>query len=247
MESRRFKAYLIVIALLGGALLWIATTGRVALDDRLPIAIDLPGQVGDYTGTGVLFCRSDQCLSEFPRNTLEQTTTCPQCGAALDALAPAERALLPADTDVGRKRYEDGNGNIVTASVVVSGGDRRSIHPPQACLVAQGRRITNQTTIEIPLQDRAPLTVMLLELSRSDAGPTAPQQRACYAYWFTDGNRETPYHTQRLAWTAWDGIARGRRTRWAYVTVAPVPASSATDPEQQLRRFITALYPLIER
>ena len=54
------------------------------------------------------------------------------------AATPGEIATLPADTQIVRREYLDSAGDRIMASIVLSGGEKRSIHRPEVCLPAQG-------------------------------------------------------------------------------------------------------------
>jgi hypothetical protein len=76
------------------------------------------------------------------------------------------------------------------------------------CLVGQGNEILDSKVVEVPLEGRAPLKVMDLEIlrkirTRDGRLVTYPSY---YAYWFVGKGRETPYHIQRMIWMAVDRI-----------------------------------------
>ncbi|MFM8457697.1 MAG: exosortase-associated EpsI family protein [Chthoniobacterales bacterium] len=54
-----------------------------------------------------------------------------------EPVSPSELALLPGDTEFAKKIYQDLRGDTLTAQVVLSGGEKRSIHRPEICLPAQ--------------------------------------------------------------------------------------------------------------
>jgi hypothetical protein len=140
--------------------------------------------------------------------------------------------MLPADTQILRKRYRGPGGRTLTVALVISGAERRGIHRPQVCLVGQGFRILNERLQRVELPGGADLGVMRLDLLAPGADRRAAAPSDMALYWFQSGNRQTPYHLVRLAWTALDGAVHNRRSRWAYVTIN---GSATTNPTEATR------------
>lgn len=142
-----------------------------------------------------------------------------------EPVSPSELALLPADTEFEKKIYQDLSGNSLTAQVVLSGGEKRSIHRPEVCLPGQGWSIQSGEVVPITLANGRTLDVMKLTLNREIE--TAPGERknlkSYFLYWFVGKDATTPYHWVRLAKTNWDMVTKKLQHRWAYVIVsAPV-------------------------
>jgi hypothetical protein len=142
-----------------------------------------------------------------------------------ESVSPSELALLPADTEFEKKIYQDLSGNSLTAQVVLSGGEKRSIHRPEVCLPGQGWSIQSGEVVPITLANGRTLEVMKLALNREIE--TAPGERknlkSYFLYWFVGKDTTTPYHWVRLAKTNWDMVTKKLQHRWAYVIVsAPV-------------------------
>lgn len=142
-----------------------------------------------------------------------------------EPVSPSELALLPADTEFEKKIYQDLSGNSLTAQIVLSGGEKRSIHRPEVCLPGQGWSIQSGEVIPVTLANGRTLDVMKLTLNREIE--TAPGERknlkSYFLYWFVGKDTTTPYHWVRLAKTNWDMVTKKLQHRWAYVIVsAPV-------------------------
>ena len=142
-----------------------------------------------------------------------------------EPVSPSELALLPADTEFEKRIYQDLSGNSLTAQVVLSGGEKRSIHRPEVCLPGQGWSILAGEVVPVTLANGRTLDVMKLTLNREIE--TAPGQRknlkSYFLYWFVGKDTTTPYHWVRLAKTNWDMVTKKLQHRWAYVIVsAPV-------------------------
>ena len=238
----------VIAALAAAAWALVCKTGVVASDEA-GIVLHLPGQVGDWRGEGLLFCPNRECGGQYLESQLEDSSTCPRCGAPLGSMNWAERAMLPADTGLVRKYYaRAGNREGVHATIVLSGDDRSSIHRPQVCLTAAGHEITDERVIRIPLAGRAePLDVMVMDMARSypaDDGSPATSY-SYYAYWFVGKGRETPSHLVRMAWMGYDRVFRGVSHRWAYIAMsgARVPGSDAH--LQTIADFASQLHPAL--
>ena len=243
MDPKRFKACL---AVLGGL---SATTALLCISGEpratAPFAVAMPEQVLGYRAVSVVFCRNERCARSY--TGLPPGSRCAACGGVLDAMAPAERQLLPADTQILRRKYVRPGAAPLLVSVVISSSERRSIHRPQICLVGQGYAIASERTDAVRVPGRAPLRVMLLGLSRRPPGAAGAAPRAetaLMAYWFFSvQGQETPYHWQRLLWTARDGVVRNIRPRWAYITIGPDPGNGAAPQVERLEAFIAGLVP----
>jgi len=232
MEMQRLicHAMLIGALLLAIAAAGLTTSGR--LDPTMPLRQELPRHLEEFRGVAVLHCQNPHCRQAHTQEETIAPPTCPACGAAAEPVSLAERNLLPEDTQITRRVYVAPSGHRLHASIVVGGHERRSIHKPQVCLVAQGNTITRQYPLQIEMKGRQPLDVMLMEMNASDM---------LFAYWFTDGKRETASHLSRLLSIAWDGVVHSERRRWAYVAVSMTGESTA-DSIDELKDFLRTLY-----
>ena len=138
------------------------------------------------------------------------------------AVSPAERHILPPDTEFARKLYHDfpGHGDEIYCSIVLTGAMQQSIHRPEICLVAQGWNIINQEYIPIQLKSGHTLVVCNLTIRTvAEYGGQPVTVTAYNMYWFVGENITTPSHLERTFLTSWDRIAHSRAHRWAYITV----------------------------
>ena len=248
--QKRLLVYrLFVIAALAAAAWALVYKTGVASSDEAGIVLQLPGQVADWHGTGLLFCPDRACGGQYAEGQLDDPTTCPRCGAALGNMNWAERSMLPADTGLVRKYYSRGGARDgIHATIVLSGDDRSSIHRPQVCMTAAGHEIVAERVIRIPLDGREqPLEVMVLDMARTSAQPdgTPAVYSSYYAYWFVGKDRETASHFARMAWMGYDRVFRGVSHRWAYIALAGhrVPGSDAH--LQTIADFASQLHPAL--
>jgi EpsI family protein len=137
----------------------------------------------------------------------------------------AERAGLAPDTQFCRKIYQDGFGNQVLVSIVMSGHDLdNSIHRPERCLPAQGWNIVDSKTELIPIAE-APggsLPVTRLHCWHQESlvkGQAFTVYNLNY-YWFVGYSDITASHYTREFIDMKDRLLHGYNQHWAYVTVA---------------------------
>jgi hypothetical protein len=240
-----YRPLFVVFALLAATSALLSFLGSPRLEENVCLRLPLPAAIGEFRGSDILFCQNQKCMRSFRVETLKDSSRCPVCGGALDPISLAERRVLPADIILARKQYLRRPSASVLVTVLVSGKERTSIHRPQMCLEGQGWQITGHRVVSIPLAGRKPLSVMFLDVMRSPSrqqGPLRPQE-ASFAYWFTDGEHETPYHIARMFHMAADNVLRGISHRWAYVTVLLNSGADKATERQQIESLIAILYP----
>lgn len=245
MESRQLKPYVIVIALMVLTSLALAYTVDVNLTNEAGIRVELPDRIGDWEGAELRYCQNPNHQREYLTSDLENPDVCPDCGHELYGMSLDERRILPADTIILKKRFRHPSGQMVLASIVLSGADRSSIHRPQLCLTGQGQTITKSETITVPIAGRDELGVMVLDLHRNIRAPdgTAHEFTSYYAYWFVGKGRETPSHLQRMYWMATDRIFFNRAHRWAYISVSGYRPPDSKSHHDQVSSFVSEFYP----
>ncbi|MCK5850972.1 MAG: exosortase/archaeosortase family protein, partial [Kiritimatiellae bacterium] len=234
-----------IIVLLVSTSLTLHMMGDVKLSSESGVTSSLPAFVGDYTAEGILFCQDLHCGKSIPETMPTENRHCPACGGVVDYVSPIEKNMLPSDTVILRKRYRNSYGKTYAVTIVISGKERTSIHRPQMCLTGQGHQIVRERCVKVPVQEKQ-IEVMFLDLKRqvsasgSSGGQTAS---SVYAYWFIGGDRETASHWKRTFLTAYDNIFRGTSPRWAYVAIMTSRTAHPTNDNEQLKYFISELYP----
>ncbi|MBN1672213.1 MAG: exosortase-associated EpsI family protein [Kiritimatiellae bacterium] len=250
MRARGMTPFFIVLGLLVLTGLVLGFTPMPTVNMKAPVALYFPERVGQWAGEEVLFCQSDQCARQFLVSELASRETCPVCGAKLSGISPGERQLLPADTTILRKHYHAAAGGAeIAAQICLSGIEQKSIHRPQQCLEAQGFKILKQRVIEIPLEGRAPLQVMLLDMQGSNRTPDGETHDVyrTYAYWYVAEGKETPSIMTRLLWMTMDRVFANTVQRWAYVAIGTSRRPGSDAHVAIVRDFIRDLYPHLRR
>jgi EpsI family protein len=134
-----------------------------------------------------------------------------------------EKNVLGRGTEFSRKEYSNGRGDLILASVVLSGEDMMtSIHRPERCLRAQGWTFNpgDERVINVPGHGRLP--VMRLrnhKTIKNRDGQTVPIENICY-YWFAGSRDVTESHLSRVWIDLKDRLAGGYAQRWAMFMVA---------------------------
>jgi hypothetical protein len=133
-----------------------------------------------------------------------------------------EVKTLPPDTQFGRRVYEAESGPFhTTASAVLMGRDRTSLHRPELCLPGQGWSIQRKQTTHLPLTDGLWPTLevrrfdLLLTLKAADGSEQL--RGGVYAFWFVADGEQTSSHWTRNLWMMRDMLTKNRLQRWAYV------------------------------
>ena len=141
------------------------------------------------------------------------------------AISEAERTVLPADTEIDKRRYVSPDGEFLV-SVVVGGRSKRSIHRPELCLPAQGFQMASPRTVEV-----GGVEWHVVTLARKEASSMG----FAYTFFNQDGYR-TSSHLRRIFRDVWDRSMRGRIDRWVMLTV-----NSSISDEARLMAFLGKL------
>jgi EpsI family protein len=172
-----------------------------------------------------------------------------------EQITKLEREVLAGDTEFARKRYTDGAGDVISASIVLSGHDLdNSIHRPERCLPAQGWTITDSRQLEVPISRGQKLKVTRLR----DVMPVSAQDGKIISvynlnyYWFVGYHHITASHLERTFLDIQDRILKGYNQRWAYVTVASTITKglmpfglSEEQTGKMIEEFIREIFPQI--
>ena len=223
----------IVVAILGGGVLFTAMTSDVTKVSEPGVKLSESGQpfltdkAGDWTG------------------------------GELSGLTEEEKKILPEDTMGSRRLFKDKDGDELFCSIVLAGRDVTSIHRPELCLTGQGWALGKLEVEQIPTPavKGGVLSVSRLNATRnmqSSDGRTA-RTHSIFLYWFVGKDRVTPYHWQRIYWTAKDRVLHNTNHRWAYILIHIPVTQSETDgkgkSEEQTMKvvagFVQDIYPTL--
>lgn len=135
-----------------------------------------------------------------------------------------EKETLPPDTEIVRMEYHTATNDAATASIILAGAERRSIHRPEVCLTGQGWTLLDAKTIPIEIERGEPMQVRDLLIEKPVTLESGEQRRirAHYVYWFVGSEVTTPSHWTRMWLSTRDSIVRNVNHRWAYAAVMAV-------------------------
>ncbi|CAN5659552.1 hypothetical protein BH09VER1_BH09VER1_00350 [soil metagenome] len=173
-----------------------------------------------------------------------------------EEMSAAEKKILPEDTQVIRKMYENVAGDKITCSIVLAGGEKRSIHRAEICLPAQGWTIDSHQYLPITLKSGKTLEVKDLNLARPvEVSPgNFRSLRSQFVYWYIGKDRTTASAWTRILETSWDRVFKNTNHRWAYVIVTSLVTENmkrdGKTPEEtaaMLEKFIKEIVPSFQK
>jgi EpsI family protein len=129
--------------------------------------------------------------------------------------------VLGTETTFSRKRYENGRGDQLVGTIVLSGQDMmQNIHRPERCLEAQGWAVKAAAPRNLKAGTFGPLETTRLHISKRIPinGQTVTVEGVCY-YFFVGYTRETGSHFERMLIDSIDRVTKGYDQRWGMVMV----------------------------
>ncbi len=129
---------------------------------------------------------------------------------------------LPPDSSYAERLYTAPDGLHITATIVLMGGDRTSIHKPDYCLPGQGWTIRDKSVVNISVAGAQTyeLPVAKWIIGNSFATPDGKKQQVSgvYVFWFVADGEQTPDNYERMWWLGRDLLRTGVLQRWAYIS-----------------------------
>jgi len=193
-------AVLILIAVTAGALTWLKVNQKLGepgirttpIPGSVARKIDLPEIVLGFTSTNV-----------------------PEDKVVLD--------YLPKDTSFVERYYTPLDGVPgISATIILMGADRTSIHRPEYCLAGQGFTCDEKEVVKIPVGGPKPyqLPVAKWKVSRMVQQPDGQNVRVSgiYVFWFVADDEQTTGIVPFQCYLVRDLLLRGILQRWAYVS-----------------------------
>lgn len=139
------------------------------------------------------------------------------------AITDLEFNYLPPDTSFGRVAYRSLDRQFAaTASVVLMGTDRTSIHRPEYCLTSQGWQIRRQTVESIQVPGTNPWSIEVQRFDTRirglDAEGRMVERGGVYVFWFTTEGQSTAHHFDRQWSMIKSLLLENVVQRWAYIS-----------------------------
>ena len=220
-------AVLVLIASTGGALTWLKKHQKLgqpgiitaaSIPGSVAVKIDLPERVLDFTSTNVP--ESEVELGYFPKDT-----------------SFVERLYTSPDDPFG-----------ISATIILMGADRTSIHRPEYCLAGQGFSCDDKEVVNIPVASPQPyqLPVAKWKVSRLVQQPDGQNAKVAgvYVFWFVADNEQTTGNVQFQYYLVRDLLLKGILQRWAYISYfAPCLPGQEEATFDRMKKLIAASVP----
>lgn len=128
--------------------------------------------------------------------------------------------MLPSDTSFAQREYYFGpDVPPITASVVMMGTDRTSIHKAEYCLKGQGLNIDRMTQETIRMSEPQPYDLPVIKIVASATNSKGQKISCVYVYWYVaDGALSNDHSGFGRMWSmARQLVFTGVLQRWSYV------------------------------
>jgi hypothetical protein len=185
---------------------------------RLAMKITLPARVLDFTSTNV-----------------------PEPAVVL--------GYLPHDTSYAERCYQSPDGSPpISATLILMGADRTSIHNADYCLVGQGLDPDEKKIVDISIGGAKPYQLPVSEWKVSGVFQQPDGQKAkvsgVYVFWFVADHEQTPGHFDMMKRLALHLLRTGVMQRWAYVSYFTVCEPGREDAAfARMKKLIAASVP----
>jgi hypothetical protein len=230
-------ASLVMMATAAGSLRWLKERVRMGEPGVRIVGLPLLSESGRLATT----------------NSVALPATIPGYRSRLEAIPELELSFLPPDTTFGRRSYQGAESlPAISASVVLMGADRTSIHRPEYCMTGIGWQILSQTVRRIDVPGWAPGSV---EVQRFDMTRTVERDdgrrvtvNGLYVFWFVADGIRTASHSARQWQMIRDILSKGRSPRWAYISFFSLSEPGAEEATfERMSQLIASAVPGIER
>ena len=237
------------------------------------VARALPDQVDDFLSDVPWFCQNPQCLTMMEQKRLTEKTVdgvvgyvCPSCGNLMGRKSLGEVTILPEDTVILKRNYRAADGLVYSASVVIQGRSRASLHRAEICLPSQGFVVEKARRVPFKLAGRTrTLRACQIDALPSAGGTRMPVRQEgrlvwfdkadvtegqgghpgeiSLVYWFLCQERECSSHTQRILLDVWDRSVHNRINRWVMVAVSTSQPLDSVESRERFETFMSEWYP----
>lgn len=217
---------LILIAATAGALTWLKHHQKLGkpgihaepIPGSIAMKIDLPERVLDFTSTNVP--ESDVELGYFPKDT-----------------SFVERWYTSPDDLPG-----------ISATIILMGTDRTSIHRPEYCLAGQGFSCDEKEVVNIPVggSNLYQLPVAKWKVSRlvQQSDGQNVKISGIYVFWFVADKEQTTGIVPFQCYLVRDLLLKGVLQRWAYISYfAPCQPGQEDATFERVKKLIAASVP----
>lgn len=210
---------LVVLILGGGTIALCYLFPNAALNPESGVILSLPESMPGYTSELVEMSETEKYWLPDDTLNIKRNYRSVTAGNEMD-------------------RFEQG----ISANIILSGADKRSLHRPEVCMTGQGWSINKGQTKVVKLEtEGGPLDVMDLCLSRTVEGQNGEPLviKAHYVYWWVGKSVSTPHSYKRILLSAINNVFKNTNDRWAYpsVMVQSLGNDKAKDEAARERAF----------
>ncbi len=235
-------ALIMGIALTATMLTTLNRMKPTALDPDTFIVKEFPPTMGGMQSEPIWYCHEQACLVDFPDSKIttreDGKPVCPNCGNPLFTISLSEKLILPKDTFLLKRVYENAHSSY-TVTMVVSGESRVSIHRPDMCLPGQGYVVVAKTIHTLVLDNGKKLDVMLYRVHR------AGTETIGFANFLVSDHVQTASHFHRIVYDIWQRSIYGRINRWAMFTIVSNTSFETEEGLEQLRTMLSEWLPQV--
>jgi hypothetical protein len=229
MRNPRWLVLLVVLALMAGtvgALTWLK--GRQKLGPPGVVATPIPGKV--------------EMKLELPERVLDYTST----------NVPEPEIVsqyLPRDTSFVERCYTLSDGSPpISATIVLMGLDRTSIHRAEYCLVGQGLGPEEKTVADIAIAGAEPYRLSAAKWKvggvYQDPDGRKVKVSGVYVFWFVTEQEQTADYDRFQYGLVRHLLLTGELQRWAYVSYFTLCAPGQEDAAfARMEKLIAASVP----
>ena len=137
--------------------------------------------------------------------------------------------------DVIMRRYQNSNGDEILLSIVYSGNNRDSFHPPEYCYIGGGAELLAKNQEDIALDNGSILSTYKIRMGDAYGKISA-------WYWFSANKRFISSYYLQQAYMLWDAL-RGKDFSGALIRVSVRGDNS--ELENKAKIFIAQAYPAL--
>jgi exosortase len=170
-------------------------------------------------GGGLVICmRSDSSYQVAPAGIRAEMPSLLGSYASSDQpMTSREQSILAEDVKIERRLFTKLD-RVILASAVLSGAEKRSLHPPDVCLPAQGWKIGSSAPISIDIGTGTEITATLMNMYREVENESGQKIRvkALSLFWYQGSDDATSASYQgHVIRTYTDAFIKNINHRWA--------------------------------
>lgn len=134
-----------------------------------------------------------------------------------EPMTSREQSILAEDVKIERRLFTKPD-RVILATAVLSGAEKRSLHPPDVCLPAQGWKIGSSSPISIEIGAGREITATLMNMYRDVENESGQKMRvkALSLFWYQGSDNATAASYQgHVLKTYTDAFIKNINHRWA--------------------------------